>query len=211
MTLRLTVRQLEPTDYGDYQCVGGNQLGRTHKTITLYGTSPAVACVLPTAYNSTTVRFQTRDYYGTLIESHAPRASRLVGYHRRAASCCTSRRFESSLDVCSRRRTRCIQSQQHRTTVHDTDSCRLSSAGTEERVLSWRLNEDSGSSDDWRAVGSQFQVLGPKSKRSIAALASRRPSPGQQESPGDCRARLAMTARRSRRHTEVAATWRTRQ
>jgi len=45
VTLRLTVRQLEPTDYGDYQCVGGNQLGRTHKTITLYGTSHVEVCM----------------------------------------------------------------------------------------------------------------------------------------------------------------------
>jgi len=37
VTLRLTIRDLQSTDYGDYQCVAGNHLGRTHKTITLYG------------------------------------------------------------------------------------------------------------------------------------------------------------------------------
>jgi len=37
VTLRLDIRNLQPTDYGDYQCVAGNQLGRTHKTVTLYG------------------------------------------------------------------------------------------------------------------------------------------------------------------------------
>jgi len=35
----------------------------------------------------------------------------------------------------------------------------LSSAGTDEWVLSWRLNEQSDSSGDRRAVGSRFQVL----------------------------------------------------
>jgi len=30
---------------------------------------------------------------------------------------------ESSLDICSSRRTRCIQSQQRRAMVHDTHSC----------------------------------------------------------------------------------------
>ena len=35
----------------------------------------------------------------------------------------------------------------------------LSSAGTDEWVLSWRLNEASDSSGDRRAVGSLFQVL----------------------------------------------------
>ena len=35
----------------------------------------------------------------------------------------------------------------------------LSSAGTDEWVLSWRLNEDGVSSGDRRAVGSRFQVV----------------------------------------------------
>ena len=48
-------------------------------------------------------------------------------------------------------------------TVHDTHSCsqhRLC-AGTDEWVLSWRLNEESDSCGYRRAVGSQFQVLEP--------------------------------------------------
>ena len=71
---------------------------------------------------------------------------------------------ESSLDICSRRRTRCTV-----TTAPDVDDGTrhpqlqpaLSSAGTDEWVLSWRLNEDSDSSGDRRAAGSRFQVLGP--------------------------------------------------
>ena len=68
-------------------------------------------------------------------------------------------RVESSLDVCSRRRTRCT------TTTAPDDGTRhpqmQSSAGTDKWVLSWRLNEASDSSGDRRAVGSRFQVLGP--------------------------------------------------
>ena len=41
----------------------------------------------------------------------------------------------------------------------------LSSAGTDEWVLSWRLNKDSNSSGDPRAVGSRFQVMGPYAAR----------------------------------------------
>ena len=37
VTLRLNIRNLQSTDYGDYQCVAGNELGRTQKTVTLYG------------------------------------------------------------------------------------------------------------------------------------------------------------------------------
>jgi len=37
VTLRLNIRQLQPDDYTDYQCVAGNALGKTHKTVTLYG------------------------------------------------------------------------------------------------------------------------------------------------------------------------------
>ena len=37
VTLRLNIRNLQSTDYGDYQCVAGNQLGRIQKTVTLYG------------------------------------------------------------------------------------------------------------------------------------------------------------------------------
>jgi len=58
---------------------------------------------------------------------------------------------------------------------------------------------------DW--VAAVFVV----SSRSKAALASRRPSPGHWEGPGNCRARLATTVRRRRRHTvtEVGqVTWR---
>ena len=78
---------------------------------------------------------------------------------------------ESCLDICSRRRTRCTV-----TTAPDVDDGTrhpqlqpaLSSAGTDEWVLSWRLNEESDSSGesvfsygDRRAVGSRFQVLRP--------------------------------------------------
>ena len=37
VTLRLNIRNLQSTDYSDYQCVAGNKLGKTHKTVTLYG------------------------------------------------------------------------------------------------------------------------------------------------------------------------------
>lgn len=37
VTLRLNIRHLQPNDYGDYQCVAGNRLGKIHKTVTLYG------------------------------------------------------------------------------------------------------------------------------------------------------------------------------
>jgi len=37
VTLRLVIHNLTSTDYSDYQCVAGNQLGKTHKTVTLYG------------------------------------------------------------------------------------------------------------------------------------------------------------------------------
>lgn len=37
VTLRLNIRHLQPDDYTDYQCVAGNALGKTHKTVTLYG------------------------------------------------------------------------------------------------------------------------------------------------------------------------------
>ena len=59
------------------------------------------------------------------------------------------------------------------TTGHDTQlQPALSSAGTDEWVLSWRLNEASDSSGDRRGVGRRFQGHG--AKRSTAALASRR-------------------------------------
>ena len=63
-------------------------------------------------------------------------------------------------------------SQQRRTTVglHDTHAQlqpALSSAGTDKWVLSWRLNEDSDSSGDRRAAGSQFQVLGSYAAKSV--------------------------------------------
>jgi len=35
--LRLNIRHLQSNDYGDYQCVAGNRLGKIHKTVTLYG------------------------------------------------------------------------------------------------------------------------------------------------------------------------------
>jgi len=37
VTLRLNIRNLQSTDYDDYQCVAANELGRTQKTVTLYG------------------------------------------------------------------------------------------------------------------------------------------------------------------------------
>ena len=46
-------------------------------------------------------------------------------------------------------------------TRHTQLQLALSSAGTDEWVLSWRLNADSDSSGDRRAVGSRFQLLGP--------------------------------------------------
>jgi len=62
-----------------------------------------------------------------------------------------------------------VQSQQRRRddgTRHSQLQPALSSAGTDEWVLSWRLNEASDSSGDRRGVGSRFQ--------GTAALASRR-------------------------------------
>ena len=73
-----------------------------------------------------------------------------------------------------------VQSQQRRWddgTRHPQLQLALSSAGTDKWVLSWRLNEESDSSGDRRAVGSRFHA-GPGAIRSKAALASRRPSPG---------------------------------
>ena len=55
-----------------------------------------------------------------------------------------------------------VQSQQRRWddgTRHPQLQPALSSAGTDEWVLSWRSNEPSDSSGDRRAVGSRFQVL----------------------------------------------------
>ena len=54
-----------------------------------------------------------------------------------------------------------VQSQQRRTTVHDTNSCSQHCLVLEQGVLSWRLNEASDSSGDRRAVGSRSQVLRP--------------------------------------------------
>lgn len=36
-TLRLSIRNLQPADYGEYRCVASNLLGRAEKTISLYG------------------------------------------------------------------------------------------------------------------------------------------------------------------------------
>ena len=110
---------------------------------------------------------------------------------------------------CSRRLTRCtVTTAPDDGTGHPQLQPALSSAGTDEWVLSWYLNEASDSSGDRRAVGSRFQVLGPYAY-SKAALGRRRPSPGHQEDPGDCRATLSTTVRRHRRHTEVGqVTWR---
>jgi len=73
------------------------------------------------------------------------------------------------------------------------------------RVKSRNLNEDSVSCGDRRAVGSQFQVLGPYAAK---LRCSRRPSPGHQEGSKDCRARLSTTVCRRHRHTEVGqVTW----
>ena len=92
-----------------------------------------------------------------------------------------------------------VQSQQHRTTVHDTHSCSqhclvLEQVGLE-LVFEWRKQQFGDRS--------RFEVLGPYALWSKAVLASRRLSPWHQESPGDCRARLATTVRRCRRHTQV--------
>ena len=57
-----------------------------------------------------------------------------------------------------------VQSQQRRwddATRHTQLQPALSSAGTDEWVLSWRSNEPSDSSGDRRAVGSRLQVLEP--------------------------------------------------
>jgi len=73
--------------------------------------------------------------------------------------------IETSLEICSRGVELAVQSQQRRwddATRHSQLQPALSSAGTDEWVLSWRLNEASDSSgDDRRAVGSRFQVLEP--------------------------------------------------
>ena len=56
-----------------------------------------------------------------------------------------------------------VQSQQRRWddgTRHPQLQPALSNAGTDEWVFSWRLNEESNSSGDRKAVGSRFQVLG---------------------------------------------------
>lgn len=55
VTLRINIRNLQLTDYGDYQCVAGNQLGRTQKTVTLYEYRDAVAAnhVRPSTATST--------------------------------------------------------------------------------------------------------------------------------------------------------------
>ena len=69
-------------------------------------------------------------------------------------------RVESSLDINGAELA--VQSQQRRWddgTRHPQLQPALSSAGTDEWVLSWRLNE--ASSGDRRAVGSRFQVLEP--------------------------------------------------
>ena len=68
----------------------------------------------------------------------------------------------SSQDICSRRRTRCtVTTAPDDGTRHSQLQPALSSAGTDEWVLSWRLNDASDSSGDRRAVGSRFQVLEP--------------------------------------------------
>ena len=64
---------------------------------------------------------------------------------------------ESSLDICSRRRTRCtVTTAPDNGTQHPQLQPALSSAGTDKWVFSWRLKEESDSSDDRRAVGSRF-------------------------------------------------------
>jgi len=74
--------------------------------------------------------------------------------------------------------------------------------------LSWRLNEASDSSGDRRAVGSRFQVL-EKHTAKLRWPVDVRVQVTRRQSPGDCRARLATTVRRRRRHTEVdQVTWR---
>ena len=71
-------------------------------------------------------------------------------------------RVESSLDICSWRRTRCtVTTAPDDGTRHPQLQPALSSAGTDEWVFSWRLNDESVSSGDRMAVGSRFQVVGP--------------------------------------------------
>ena len=69
-------------------------------------------------------------------------------------------RVESSLDICCQRQTRCtVTTAPDDGTRHPQLQPALSSAGTDKWVLSWRLNEESDSSGDRRAVGSRFQAL----------------------------------------------------
>jgi len=107
-----------------------------------------------------------------------------------------------------------VQSQQRRTTVHDTHSCSQHCLVLEQTSGSWAGAWTKRATvlvigRPW-LVGSK-SVPGPETVRSKAALASRRLSPGHQQGPGDCRARLATTVRKRRRHTEVGqVTWRMR-
>ena len=103
-----------------------------------------------------------------------------------------------------------VQSQQRRWddgTRHPQLQPALSSAGTDEWVLSWRLNEESDSCGNRRVVGSRFQVLEPNAAKLRWPVDVR--VQGTRSGPGDCRARLTTTVRRRRQHTEVGQrTWR---
>ena len=99
--------------------------------------------------------------------------------------------LELSLDICSRGAELAVQSQQRRwddASRHPQLQPALSSAGTDEWVLSWRLNEASDSSGDRRAVGSRFQVLGPYAAKLRWPVDVR--VPGTREGPRDGRKKL---------------------
>ena len=101
--------------------------------------------------------------------------------------------IELGPDSCGRRRRR-----------YTTPTAAVAAAGTGLVLELVRLECSERSSGDRRAAVPCSGTIHAKS-----ALASGRPSPGHQEGSGDCRARLATTVRRRRRHTEVGqATWR---
>jgi len=83
-----------------------------------------------------------------------------ISFRRHRGDALFAKRVESSVDTCSRRRTRCtVTTAPDDGTRHPRLQPASSSAATDEWVLSWRLNEATDSSGDWRAVGSLFQVL----------------------------------------------------
>jgi len=65
VTLRINIRNLQLTDYGDYQCVAGNQFGRTQKTVTLYGNRRhCISHDIVLSFNLTVTLRYTRSVYG---------------------------------------------------------------------------------------------------------------------------------------------------